>query len=62
MNPFKTKDEYFLQVLAEAKVLFDKGQRIYFSPDEDKEVLEIAKTIKRMPRWRIQLKKQSLNI
>ena len=43
MNPFKTKDEYFLQVLAEAKVLFDKGQRIYFSPDEDKEVLEIAK-------------------
>lgn len=44
MNPFKTKDDYFLQVLAEAKVLFDKGQRIYFSPDEDGEVLGIAET------------------
>ncbi|MGM0214291.1 VapE domain-containing protein [Enterococcus sp. AZ109] len=42
MNPFKTNDDYFLQVLAEAKVLYDKGQRVYFSPDEDKEVLEIA--------------------
>lgn len=43
MNPFKTKDNYFLQVLSEAKVLFDKGQRIYFSPDEDGEVLAVAK-------------------
>lgn len=44
LNVFKMADDYFLQVLAEAKVLFDKGQRIYFDKgnDEDVEILELA--------------------
>lgn len=44
LNVFKMADDYFLQVLAEAKVLFEQGQRIYFDKghDEDIEILEIA--------------------
>lgn len=44
LNVFKTDDQYFLQVLAEAKVLFDEGQAIYFDKGKelDVEVLELA--------------------
>ncbi len=37
------EDSYFLQVLAEAKVLYDTGTPIFFHPDQDKELIELAK-------------------
>lgn len=44
LNMFTMKDDYFLQVLAEAKILFDSGQRIHFDKghEEDIEILNIA--------------------
>ncbi|WP_048950884.1 virulence-associated E family protein [Enterococcus faecalis] len=43
LNVFKLSDDYFLQILAEAKALFEQGQRIYFDREKDREILGIAK-------------------
>lgn len=42
LDMFTVDDEYFLQVLAEAKVWYENGQIIHFDDKTDTEILELA--------------------